>query len=270
MESYWFTFFIFAFGAVIGSFLAALSYRLPREISILRGRSFCPKCKKKIPLFLNIPIISFFLLGGRTRCCNRPLSPRYPLIETVTAILFVIFWQIFVSCGKNSNLIDHGAVCEYKTMMGVWALPFLFLVLSALVIIFVTDLEYQLIPDTVSFFLFFLTLTSLILWSEPLLFTKIFWGFFAATLLLILHLVTRGRGMGLGDVKLAIFAGVMIGYPKIVSFFLLSFWLGGLVGLILIFLKQATLKKRIAFGPFLIISLIITLIWGNIIDGFFF
>ena len=86
--------YLFVMGAAIGSFLNVLIDRLPNEESI-NGRSRCDYCKKQLPWSVNIPVISYFLLHGRTRCCHKPLSFQYPLIELITGLMFVGVWMIF-------------------------------------------------------------------------------------------------------------------------------------------------------------------------------
>jgi len=223
-------------GLVIGSFIGAYTYRYPRNISIAKGRSFCPKCKKKISWFDNIPIGSFLFLKGRCRRCGKKISLRYPLIELTGAVGFVAF-------APNVFLI------------------FTFCLLLA---IFIIDLEEKLIPDELVFtgvlaaFLVFL-LTDFNFYANLLA------GLGAAGFLLLINLASQGRGMGLGDVKLALFLGVLLGPTNTILWLFVSFWLGGAIGLGLLFLGKARLKQEIAFGPFLISAFFVILIWGEII-----
>lgn len=228
--------FLFVLGLVFGSFLSAVSWRIPKKISIAKGRSICPNCKHQIAWFDNIPLFSFLFLGGKCRNCKKPISPRYPLIELATGVGFLLIgFQIF------------------------WLIIFCLLAL-----IFIIDLEHQIIPDVLIFvgigitFFYFLLLPN-----QYSLFPSVFAGFLAALFLVLIHLATRGRGMGLGDVKFAVLGGMLTGLNLFLIWLFLAFLTGGLTGIILILGKKAGLKSKIAFGPFLVIAIPITLIWGE-------
>ncbi len=249
---------VLLFGFAVGSFIAAYTYRWPREIKISKGRSFCPKCKKKISFFDNIPLLSFILLKGKCRQCKKKISIRYPLIEFVTAGVFVLVFCFLNNCATTfKGQALQGVYSNY------WAFPYFFLIVSILIAIFVIDFEHQIIPDELIFLLFVLTTTVLILFSPDKLYQSLLSGFGAATFLLILHLATRGRGMGLGDVKLALFGGLFFGWPLTYTWFFLSFIIGAFVGIILLLAKKAKMGKPIPFGPFLVVSFFITLFWGE-------
>jgi len=237
------------FGLVVGSFLGAYTFRYPRGISVLKGRSICPKCKKNLAWHDNIPVLSFLLLKGRCRNCSKSISLRYPLIEIATALGFVGIW--------------------FLSLEPVF-LIFLILIFSLLVVIFVIDLEQKIVPDEVVFAGFGLTVFYLLLISPSTLFTSLAAGFGAALFLLLVHLATRGRGMGLGDVKFAVFAGTFLGWPIVPIWLFTAFLTGAVVGTILVLAKKASFGKQIAFGPFLVISLIIVFIWGEKFINLFF
>ena len=237
------------FGLVVGSFLGAYTFRYPRGISVLKGRSICPKCKKNLAWHDNIPVLSFLLLKGRCRNCSKSISLRYPLIEIATALGFVGIW--FLS-PEPVFLI------------------FLILIFSLLVAIFVIDLEQKIVPDELVFAGFGLTVFYLLLISPSTLFASLAAGFGAALFLLLVHLATRGRGMGLGDVKFAVFAGTLLGWPMMPVWLFTAFLTGAFVGTILVLAKKVSFGKQIAFGPFLVISLIIVFIWGEKFINLFF
>jgi leader peptidase (prepilin peptidase)/N-methyltransferase len=237
------------FGLVVGSFLGAYTFRYPRGISVLRGRSVCPKCKKNLVWYDNIPVLSFILLKGRCRECGKKISLRYPLIELATALGFVGIWFLFL---EPVFLI------------------FLILIFSLLMAVFVIDLEQKIVPDELVFTGFGLTVFYLLLVSPSILFTNLAAGFGAALFLLLVHLVTRGRGMGLGDVKFAVFAGTFLGWPMVPIWLFTAFLTGAVVGTILVLAKKVSFGKQIAFGPFLVMSLIIVFIWGEKFINLFF
>ncbi|MCK4588633.1 prepilin peptidase [Candidatus Woesebacteria bacterium] len=237
------------FGLVVGSFLGAYTFRYPRGISVLKGRSVCPKCKKNLAWYDNIPILSFLFLKGQCRNCSKSISLRYPLIELATALGFVGIWSL--SLGPVFSV-------------------FLILVFSLLVAVFVIDLEQKIVPDELVFTGFGLTVFYLLLASPSILFTNLTAGFGAALFLLLVHLATRGRGMGLGDVKLAVFIGTLLGWPMTLVWLFTAFLTGAVVGTILVLAKKVSFGKQIAFGPFLVMSLIIVFIWGERFINLFF
>ena len=207
---------LFLLGLIWGSFLSVFSYRYPRQIQFLAGRSFCPKCKSKISWFDNIPLLSYIFLGGKCRRCGKKISLRYPIIELVTGIAFTLLWP------DLTNLI----------------------IFSILFLIFIIDLEHQIIPDSLVF---------LGLLFSP--FANLQAGFLAATFLLLIHLVTRGKGMGLGDVKFAVLGGALTSMKLMPLWLFLSFLTGAAVSIILVLWRKKNLKDKIAFGPFLVIAI---------------
>jgi leader peptidase (prepilin peptidase)/N-methyltransferase len=231
-------------GLVIGSFVSAVSYRIPRGIGFVTGRSFCDNCKKELYWYDNIPIFSFLFYRGKSRCCDKKISPRYPLIEVVSAIGSVVIFSVF----------------------GLVLYPVTYTLFSISLAIFIIDLEHQIIPDELTWLLLLLAfLYPTTQWQASLipysLFPILFTGFFFSLLFLFLHLITKGRGMGLGDVKLAIPLALILGFEKSWTWIFASFVIGGIVASILLLLKRANLKTKIAFGPFMILAFWIVLIF---------
>lgn len=214
--------------------MAALSWRMPQKISIARGRSICPKCKNIIIWYDNIPLFSFINLGGSCRKCKKKISLRYPLVELATGIAFVSF-------GPNPLLL--GLAC-------------------ILILIFVIDFEHQIISDELVFsgIVFGLVLADNL--SGDMFFAKLFAGVSGALFLLFLHFVTLGRGMGLGDVKLALLLGLLLGPVGALYGFFAAFLTGAIVGIILILSHRAKWKQKIAFGPFMIIGFVLAYFVG--------
>ena len=252
--------FIFMIGLSVGSFLTAFTYRVPTGKNISKGRSYCPKCKNTIKWYDNIPLISFLLLKGKCRNCSEKISKRYPMIESVTAFSFVII--ALYSCGCIYQSAGNG-ICQYFNIFGTHTAPYLFVVSAIFIAVFVTDFEHQIILDELVFLLFILTFFMIILYSPGTVFVRLLSGFIASLFLLLLHLVTRGRGMGLGDVKLALAGGMILGWPLTLVWVGLSFVIGGAIGVLLLLNKRIKFGKQIAFGPFLVLAFFITLIFGE-------
>lgn len=236
---------VFFFGLCFGSFFNVVVYRLNHGFSPLKGRSFCPKCKKKIPWYDNLPLVSFFLLKGKCRFCHSPISWQYPLVELATGCLtlLVIFYSRLV-------LEVNFVVTLY------WLLITYFLI-----IIFVSDLRYQIIPDEVVFGAIFVSFFYSLLVAHDL--TLIVSGLGASLFFLFLVIVTRGKGMGMGDVKLAGLMGLVLGYPGIIVALIVAFLTGALVGVILVLIGKKELGSQIPFGPFLVWSTWLSLFWGQ-------
>ncbi len=227
--------FLFLLGLIIGSFLAALTYRIPKNKSIAKGRSKCPNCNNQIPWYDNIPLLSFLLLLGHCRNCQKQISLRYPLIELGTAIIFVILgFNIF-------NLIFA----------------------SIFISIFVIDIEHQIIPDELVFTGIFVLFINFIATNNQLLLVNLLSGFLSAGILLFLNLITNGKGMGLGDVKLAVLIGTFVGIKLMLVWLFFSFAAGAFIGIILILGKAGSMKQKIAFGPFLITGFLLTIFFGQ-------
>lgn len=232
---------ITALGLAVGSFIAALSWRLPRGISVAAGRSKCPKCGKTIAWYDNFPLFSYIALAGKCRYCKKKISIRYPLIEGAAAAIFALSYLKL----PTSNL------------------PYLLAVFSIALAILVIDFEHMLIPDELVFVGLAVALTS---FSYSYLFT----GLLAALFLLLLHLATRGRGMGLGDVKLAIFLGAVAGPLSTLVWMFLAFVIGALVGIALIIARRVKFGQHISFGPFMIIGFFLTILFGPLFDHLIF
>lgn len=190
-----------------------------------------------------VPVFSFLLLGGKCRYCKAKISPQYPLVEIGTGILFLLIINFQVS---SINSV------------------FLFYVASSLIVIFVYDLRHYIIPDKVLFpaivvtFLYrFIDNWKLIIdnYGPAVLLAS---GFF-----LLIYLISKGRGMGFGDVKLAILMGLLLGFPNILVALLLSFWLGAIVGLAAMALQKKGLKSELPFAPLLIAGTFLALFWGQ-------
>jgi len=249
LEIIFFSIWIFIFGLCIGSFLNCVIYRLEQEESLM-GRSYCPQCKHVLNWKDLIPVFSFLWLRGRCRYCKKTISWQYPVVELITALLFVIlfWWQYPV----------------VATPLGWLQLVFLFAITSFAIVLFVYDLHHFLILDVVLYPAIAVTLVYQIIFHLQLLvFGQLLAALGAFAFFLALFLVTRGRGIGFGDCKLAVFLGLLVGFPGIIITVFLSFAFGAIVGVALLSLGKKGLKSQLPFAPFLLAGSLVTLLWGN-------
>ncbi len=259
-------FFIFIFGLCIGSFLNCVIYRLEQKKS-LKGRSFCPYCKHTLSWSDLVPVFSLLFLRGKCRYCKKKISVQYPLVEIATGVLFVLI----LSFG------DVGFPAGSPTSVGsLLNIAFLFYVASVLIIVFVYDLKHYLIPDKILFpaigvaFIYRLfenlNISNWILISNLAPFLNYFWAAaIASGFFLAIFLISGGRWMGFGDVKLAILMGILLGFPNILVGLFLAFFFGAIIGVILMVLNKKGLKSEIPFGPFLIAGTFIAMFWSQAI-----
>ncbi len=238
--------FIIAFctGMVFGSFLNCLVYRLHTHKTIL-GRSFCPKCKQKIKWYDNIPIVSFIFLKARCRSCHKRISWQYPAIELIMGLLFAL--SIWLHIEELSLLV----------VLQDWIIFF------TLLFVFVYDLKYSEIEDVV-----LLPATALVLIFSLLLgqsFVSImFSALIGVSFFGIQYLITKGKGIGLGDLRIGLFMGIVCGswqYLLVAIFF--AYIIGALVSLILISRGKKKMKSVIPLGPFLAIGTLIAFLFGD-------
>lgn len=245
------TIFVLVLGLSIGSFLNVVIQRLPRNISIIQNRSRCENCRKNIKWHDLIPILSYLLLRGKCRYCLSPISVQYPVVEFITAVLFIaVFYKLGV---RNYEL----------GIMSIAQLLFYWYIISSLIVIFFIDLKHGIIPDKLVYppillsFLFTLQNSYFIILNHALSAIGAFLFFLA------LFLITRGRGMGFGDVKLAFLMGILLGFPHIVLALYIAFLTGALVSIILVLGRTLTIKNTIPFGPFLVIGTVVSMLYGD-------
>jgi leader peptidase (prepilin peptidase) / N-methyltransferase len=231
----------FIFGSILGSFYNVVIYRLPRKESIVIGSSHCPRCNTPIKPYDLIPILSYFILGGKCRSCKKSYSFRYPLIEFVTGLLFAFTY--------------HVLGFSWLTLIGV-------ILVSILLIITLIDIDTMEIYDTFQVILFVLAAVFITQSSLPLGDHLI--GFFIISVpFYIIALITGG--MGGGDIKLIAMGGLLLGWKATLIAFFIASITGGIVAILLVLLKQQGRKSLIAFGPYLCLGIYIAFLYGNTI-----
>ena len=273
----------FIIGCVLGSFIKVLADRSLREQSFW-GRSYCPNCKKNLQWYDLFPILSYLILGGKCRFCHKDIGIEYLLVEVGMGILIgYLFFQSFSSFQSSVFLLDLIAKTFFITILAV---------------LFITDIKKMFIPDRVVlpairvsiilitfitiikiiFLYYYLSQTIIgqkllpphsdyfqrhaLMAAEPL-FGGILMAFLIGGFFMALIIITKGKGMGGGDVKLGAFIGLMLGFPQALIALMFSFISGAVFSLFLIILGKKHFGQSIAFGPFLVLGSLISLYWGD-------
>ncbi|MDP3941163.1 MAG: prepilin peptidase [bacterium] len=245
--------FIFFLGATIGSFLTVVVDRLPRNISITRGRSLCDSCKHSLSWYDLFPVVSYLLLRGKCRYCGVPIGPHHLLMEILVGVLFLVVY--YTTLASSISLLDGGYFL-------IETLIYRFLVVCALFVIFFIDLKHRMIPLSALLILgvlgvFNLAMNPVYAVQAVAVAVGSFLFFF------LIHALTHGRGMGFGDVLFVFVMGLLLGFPTTIVAVYLAFLTGAVVSLILLLGGRKKLKSSIAFGPFLVGGTFLCLLWGQ-------
>ena len=230
---------IFLIGISIGSFLNVCIYRIPKKEDIVFERSHCMSCGNVLKWYELIPLFSFLVQGGKCRNCKTKLSAQYPLIELLSGLIYV--W-VFMAKGFQPESILF-CICA-----------------SVLIVISVIDWRTYEIPFGCNIIIGILGIVRVFLnlahWYDYVI------GFFAVSgLLLIIYWITKGRGIGGGDIKLMAAAGLLLGWQNI----LLSLMIGSIAGSVihLALMKIQGKDRVLAFGPYLAFGIFISMLYGN-------
>ena len=218
---------VLAVGATVGSFLNVVALRYGTGQSPLVGRSFCPACNIKLSAIDLIPVLSFIFLGGKCRTCRAKISWQYPLVEILTAVIFLFLFRS----------------------------PLALIAWCLLIVIMIYDWRHKIIPDGLVLVFGILALAMAILNNLGSdLFLALLWGPLFAAPFFLLWFFSSGKWMGLGDAKLGLGLGWLLGASSIDAF-ILAFWIGAVVSLVLIGWqkgqKKLTMKSEVPFAPFL-------------------
>lgn len=237
-------------GVLIGSFLNVVIHRVPAGVSVVRPRSSCPNCSSAIRSIDNVPIVSWLLLGGRCRDCRTPISPRYPLVELATGLLFALVALWTVSGLQSMPAADGASV--------LLVLAFLYLMAISVALTMI-DLDTHRLPNAIVLpaypvMIAFLTAASALSGDWGALLRGVSGMFALAAAYLLLALAVPG-GMGFGDVKLAGVIGLALAYlgwgPLAVGSFG-AFLLGGTFAIVLVVTRRAGRRSGIPFGPWMV------------------
>ncbi|MFZ5434998.1 MAG: prepilin peptidase [Bacillota bacterium] len=242
MEVYMFTtLLVLLLGLAVGSFLNVVIYRIPREMSLVRPGSHCPRCKSRIRPFDLVPVFGWIALCGRCRACGERISSVYPLVELMTGGLFVLAYMAF---GPTAAFVR---TCVF---------------LSTLLALSFIDLEHRILPNSIVLLGFLMGIPLSLIISPGVLLNGLLGALVCGGGLLLIALVYPA-GMGGGDVKLAGMIGLYLGLgPGLLALFM-GFWAGALFGLTMIVLRRMTRKDYMPFGPFLSLGALIMTLWGD-------
>jgi prepilin signal peptidase PulO-like enzyme (type II secretory pathway) len=270
--------FYFITGLLFGSFLNCLLYRIDKKISTL-GRSFCPKCKKQIAWYDNIPLLSYLILRGRCRHCKKHISLVYPAIEFLTAFVFTII-GLYSLPGKVLTIWFDGisnfgflSLNQFPTM-ALLSLTFLltscFLLLT--IAIFDAKTKYVLTYYAYAaiFFAVLYNLSEYYRLSDWVDTTTLFEYYFPFVLAAIIPAsvfwlaskISKEKMMGSGDADIALAIGFLVGWPNIIPTYYFAFLVGAAWGIYLLATKKAKMKSEVPFGPFLISGTFFALLFG--------
>jgi prepilin signal peptidase PulO-like enzyme (type II secretory pathway) len=246
---------------------------MPQGKSIIFGRSHCDHCRKQLGWDELVPLVSYFIQGGRCRYCKKHLSAYYPVIEALTGCIFLC--SGFFLFGTDTSLLY-----AWINFAGFVYVLFIF---SCLMAIFFIDYKYGIIP----FKLVFLTIGGACVWYatvwaagrygilpgpglDPLQ-TQGFWNYLFSSVgvfgfFFLLFICTKGRGMGFGDVVYALLMGFLLGFPRVIIGLYVAFLTGAVISLILVLIGKKRLKGgTIPFGPFLVGGTLVGFFWGQFI-----
>lgn len=253
--------FLFLSGLCLGSFANVLVDRGQKNKS-LNGRSQCDFCHYQLQWFDNIPVLSWFFLGGKCRKCGKKLSVQYPIIELLMGLFFLLS---AIEGGMNSPF--WGKEEMIKTFFFTF-FSFLFLVIA------IWDWKYMLIPDNLVWLgivMAFLKVLSIVLlekncaWSgwecafpQAFLGGLVVFGFF-----FLMFQFSSGHWIGEGDVKLGFLIGVLAGLKDVYWLLMLAYLSGALVAVFLLLKKKKKMNSRLPFGPFLLFASFVLLLWGE-------
>ena len=246
--------YIFIAGLIIGSFVNVVIHRVPFGQSIVGGRSHCPHCRAKLAWYDLIPVISFLILAGRCRACGKKISPVYPAIEVYSGFVAVMSYWLFAGSGWIA-WISGAFILE------------LFLILA------VIDFRHLILPDS----LLIVLLVGAVAWSilQKIIGSTGSWQIFdlsslagagvLAAIFFLVWLLSRGRGLGLGDVKLTGIIGLIFGFWGGLIVLYLAVAAGAILGAILLLTHRANLKTKLPFGTLICASATAYILLGDVI-----
>ncbi|MDP1538755.1 MAG: prepilin peptidase [bacterium] len=292
--SYFLYLVLFILGLAVGSFINVISLRYQPgnrllDKKIIGGRSRCPICHKNLVWYELIPVLNFFWQKGKCRHCGHRLSLQYPLVEILSGLIFVSIPWYLINFYQVIQLILRGEqMIWYYWLTLIWVLIFLLFLLLSII-----DLRHSIIPNSINSSLAILGLILIIFngyydkfdalkgsflgyysaifgLRENIWLNHLFAALLGMVIFGLIIFLSRGRAMGLGDLKLVGALGLIFGWPDILMVLLLAFIIGALVSIVFMIAKKKKMKDMIPFGPFLVIGSSLTFLFGyQIIDWYF-
>jgi leader peptidase (prepilin peptidase)/N-methyltransferase len=250
--------FIFILGLFIGSFLNVVIYRLHRQESFVKGYSKCLFCNHRLYTQDLVPLFSYLFLRGRCRYCQQRFSKQYPLVELATGLVFFLsFYYLFPDLSLVGLTWSTGFQLLY-----FWAIG------SFLLIIFVYDLKYYLILDKVILPAVILACLGSLL-SGHGLFNILLAALVGGGFFLLQFVLSRGRWIGGGDIRLGVLLGILLGWPQVLVALFLAYVVGSLIAVGLLLVNKKKWGDKIPFGTFLSLAAWLVLLYGQtIIDWY--
>lgn len=250
--------FVFIFGLFLGSFLNVVILRLHRQESFVKGRSKCLFCNHKLHSRDLVPFFSYFYLRGKCRYCRHKFSPQYPMVEFFTALALTL---VFIKVMPID--IYQATFANFFTLFNWW------LAIAFLIIIFVYDLKFYLVADAVvlpaAALAFIFNIIDGANIYKLLLACAVGAGFF-----LFQFIVSKGRWIGGGDIRIGLFMGALLSWPNILLALVLAYTIGSVVSIFLILSKKKQWTDRVPFGTFLTLATFITLLYSQEIISWYF
>ncbi len=253
--------FVFFLGLCVGSFINVIVDRFDPEEDkgfkkLTSGRSHCDHCKRTLEVGELVPILSFLIQKGRSRCCSTKLGFHYPLVELMMGGLFLLVWY-------RAMVLYTFLSTPFLIVVCFWSLFVALLVALALI-----DLRTYLLPDKLM--MPGIILAFVYVFSRQAMANSFFGITLFGGLLYLIYLISRGRVMGFGDVKLGVFGGLILGFPLSGLAFFLSFIFGAIVGIVLLLMGKRGIKDMIPFGPFLVLGILVSFFYGEWILNWYF
>lgn len=238
---------IFIYGACIGSFLNVVIYRVPNEISIAKGRSYCPRCNTQIKNYDLIPIMSYLNLGGKCRSCSEKISMRYPLVEGFTGLIAVMIFMV-----KGFTIFS----------------VFIFAVSAILIAITMIDFDTMTIPNGLVITMLPIAIIMAFMQKNVSILSSMI-GFFAVSIPMLLLNMLIADSFGGGDIKLIAVCGLMLGWPNTLLAMFIAILLGGIYAVYLLISGKSKRGAHIAFGPYICLGVYVAMLYGNEIIKFY-
>lgn len=238
-------------GLAVGSFLNVCIHRLPRRQSLVNPPSRCPHCGYRLRWADNIPVLSYALLGGRCRQCRKPISIRYPIVELITMALFLLHYWTF----------------DWTPLLAVRLL-----FACALVVLFAIDLEHQILPDAITLPGIVVGLAAALALPPGIVSSVLGAVAGGGILFLIAEAWSRLRNveaMGFGDVKMLAMVGAFLGWQLVALTFVLSSFIGGAAGAVLIASGRGSMASKVPFGTFIAVAALVASLWGDAIVAWY-